>query len=135
MRDLEHELDDLGNEEHPPAWRGEVGDVVVGRFFRYERAVTRHGLRFIAVAKDEETQEFVSIWLNWKVLQERFKELRPQPGERFGVRRLPDHAKGYRRFSMLVDREDSNEPDFFRTEDVQDAPDASADLTDDDVPF
>ena len=135
MRDIEKDLQDLGDGEYPPAWRGEVGDVFVGYFARYERAMTRHGVRFIGVAKDEKSTELVSIWLNWKVLRERFKELRPQSGERFGIRRLPDSEKGYRRFALLVDREDSNEPDFFKTEDVQDAPDASVEPTESDVPF
>ena len=136
MRDLKHELDTLGEDERPPSWPGEVGDVFVGTFIRYERAETRYGIHFIAVAQEEKTQEPVSVWLSWKVLQEKFRELRPQAGERIGIRRLPDAEKGYRRFAMLVDRGGSNEPDFFNQEEgVQDAPDLPTDITEEDPSF
>ena len=136
MRDLKQELNSLGHDEHPPSWPADVGDVFVGTFLRYERAVTRHGVRFIAIAKDEKTQKSVAIWLSWKVLQGRFKELRPQTGERIGIRRLDDAAKGYRRFVMIVDRAGSDEPDFFNQEEgVQDAPTPSTEITEEDPPF
>jgi hypothetical protein len=60
MRDLREELENLGDNEHPPAWRPEVGDILIFRFLRYERAVTRKGVRFVAVGEDEETGALVT---------------------------------------------------------------------------
>ena len=135
MRDLREELEGGGENEHLPAWMADVGDVFVGAFVRYERAATRHGVRFIAVATEEKSGDLMAIWLHWKVLQERFKEQRPRPGERFGIKRLPDSEKGYRRFKLLVDREDSAEPDFFTTDNSHSAEATPAAPSDSDVPF
>ena len=135
MRNLEDELERGGDQEHPAPWMADVGDWFVGVFVGYERGFTRHGARFIAVAEDEKTGELVSLWLNWKVLQERFKEHRPRPGERFGVKRLPDSEKGYRRFKLLVDRQDGDEPDFFSTDESRHIGPTPSTPSADDVPF
>ena len=131
-RDLEHELDQAGERERPQLWDAQVGATCVGTLLGYDRVATRHGVRFVARVKEEQSGDTVGIPLFWKVLQERFKELRPQPGERFGVRRLSDSEKGYRRFTMIVDRDESTEPDFFSTSDEVHEPTASSKA---DIPF
>ena len=137
MRNLRDELNSMGDNQYHPAWRPEIGDIFVGHFVRYERAITKKGPRFIAVAKEQDTGQLVSIWLTSVVLRERFKDRRPMPGERFGIRRLPDSGRGYQRYVVVVDRNETEEPDFFKTDKAADrnSDQPRGALNDDDIPF
>ena len=59
------------------------------------------------------TGELRSVWLMHTVLRNEFQEQRPKPGERLGIKRLPDSERGYRRFALRIDRGPQEEiPDF-----------------------
>ena len=48
------------------------------------------------IVEDEENGGPRCVWLFHKVLREKFTEQSPKVGERIGIKRLPDAAKGYR---------------------------------------
>jgi hypothetical protein len=59
------------------------------------------------------------------VLRGEFEKLVPKPGERVGIKRLPDSTRGaqnYKRFAVLVDREGADAVPVFRGQ-VADMPD------------
>ena len=99
--------------ELPKSWRPTPGSMLVGTVRRYDHAETAYGPRWICVLEDE-SGESVAVWLSHTVLLGEFKEKRPKPGERIGIRRLDDAAKGYARYVVLVEgREPEAEvPDF-----------------------
>jgi hypothetical protein len=108
QRDLLAELQEETG-EHPPAWRPAVGDVLVGTLLRYDRAPNLYQpgeSAVVAVVKPDEGQP-VAIWLG-TVLADLFRRHRPQPGDRLGLKRLPDShprpgKKPYARFVLRVD--------------------------------
>ena len=109
MRDLSSELDT--ETVHPESWKPRPGDKLVGRLVRYDKARSRYGPCFLAVldVSEESPQpitdpHLVAVWLSHAVLLEKFKDLRPAPGERLGIKRLPNAAKGYARYVVKVDR-------------------------------
>lgn len=110
MRDLSAELDaDTG--ELPESWTPKPGDKLVGRLVRYDKATSRYGPCILAVLDvageghgSRRQPHLVAVWLSHKVLLERFKELRPAPGERLGIKRLEDSERGYARYLVKVDR-------------------------------
>jgi hypothetical protein len=111
-RDLRGELEDFTG-EYPRSWIAKVGDVVVGRVERYSEGSTPYGRCPIVVVADEITGELMSIWLMHTVLRNEFSEQKPKPGERVGIKRLPDSERGYKKFALRVDRGPTADvPDF-----------------------
>ena len=107
-RDLLAELqEDTG--EHPPAWKPEVGDVLVGTLLRYDHAPDQYHpgeTALVAIVKPDDGAP-VAIWLG-TVLLSLFRMHRPQPGDRLGLKRIADSAprpgkKPYARFVIRVD--------------------------------
>lgn len=104
--------------EFPDAWMPKPGEMLVGTLVRYERAATSYGPCSIAVVMDEQSGQLWAVWLLHHVLRGEFAALRPVPGERIGLKRLPDaenaHGQRYRRWLLRVDRrgEDQAVPDF-----------------------
>ncbi len=100
--------------ELPRSWRPRPGSVLVGTVRRYDRAESAYGPRWICVLQEDESDESVGVWLSHTVLLGEFKQKRPKPGERIGIRRLDDSPKGYARYVLLVEgREPESEvPDF-----------------------
>ena len=92
-----------------PAWRPDVGDVLVGVLVRYDRApdLYRPGeTALVAVVKPDDGPT-VAVWLG-VVLLSLFKSLRPRPGDRIGLKRQANSAprpgkKPYARFTLRVD--------------------------------
>ena len=105
-RDLAAELDSETG-AHPESWKPAPGDKLVGRVVRYDKAPGRYGpcvLAVLDVAGEGHGPHLVAVWLAHKVLLELFKELRPAPGERVGIKRVDDSGKGYARYLVKVDR-------------------------------
>ena len=51
--------------------------------------------------------------IDFPVLIDQFKKLRPKPGERVGIKRVADSEKGYARYVVKVDRpEEIQVPDW-----------------------
>lgn len=119
-RDLRGELEDFDG-EYPESWIPRVGDILVGTVRRYDSGTTDYGTYPIAVIEDEKGAER-GVWLLHTVLREEFKEKRPKPGERVGVKRLPDSEKGYKRYALRVDRDEPEVPDFDGFADPGDVP-------------
>ena len=134
-RNLKHDLEERGDVELPPMTDLGEREIAAGTHSRYEQIETQHGRRAIAIYRDEDTGELRSLPLYWTVLQNLYKRWRPQQGERFAVRRLPDHAKGYRVFTMIVERETSEEPDFFAAGENGATETPRPMRSDDEVPF
>ncbi len=134
-RNLKHDLEERGDVELPPMTDLGEREIAAGTHSRYEQIETQHGRRAIAIYRDEDTGELRSLPLYWTVLQSLYKRWRPQAGERFAVRRLPDHAKGYRVFTMVVDRETSQEPEFFSDDQSDPTKPSPRSGSDDKVPF
>lgn len=99
------DAEDLG---HPESWRPRPGDRIIGKLIRYDRGESNYGPRWIAVLHVDPSNEYphgylCGVWLSHAVLVAKFKELRPKPGERVGVRRLEDSAKGYAMYRVVVE--------------------------------
>lgn len=109
-RDLREEL----RKPRAAAWKPEVGDELVGVLDSYGEGHAQHGPMIVANVCDETTGELFAVWLG-AVLLDEFKQQRPRPGERVGLRREPDggdERNSYRRFRVVVDRERAVIPDF-----------------------
>lgn len=118
---LRDELEDFDG-EYPESWIPDVGDILVGEVLRYDSGSTDYGRHPICVLEDEATGEERGVWLLHTVLLEEFKQRRPKPGERVGIKRLPDAEKGYKRYAVRVDREEPEVPDFDAFSDPGDVP-------------
>lgn len=108
--DLRQRLEDEP-EIQPRAWRGGPGEVICGTVISYGTgtAQTQKGPKVhptVIIETDE--AELVKVWLLHQVLLDEFREQRPKPGERVGIKRLEDSSKGYARYTVIVDREDSD---------------------------
>ena len=104
-KDLRKELEEL-EEEYPPAWHPEPGEILVGTIRRYDEGRTPYGQVRTVIIQDEETGERVSLWISGAVIRNEFDRLRPEPGERVGIRYLgKDQQKGYHKYKMRVDRD------------------------------
>lgn len=103
-RDLRSELEKVDRED-PENWYPDVGDILVGEVLRYTSGHTASDQYPICVVRDEENGGQLNVWVMHSVLRNKFKEKRPKPGERIGIKRLPDAPKGYKRFALLVDRD------------------------------
>lgn len=140
-RDLRAKLEkDSG--ELPKSWIPKVGDLLCGELVRYDSGHTPYGRAVIAVVRDEDTEELRGVWLIHHVLREKFKEDRPRPGEWVAIKRLPDSERGYRRYSLLLDRGPTAEvPDFDVDGPAADAPEPTAaaeaapESDDEEIPF
>lgn len=107
-RDLRAELEEEDG-DYPDAWRPEIGEILVGELVRYSRGHTTYGEAVIAIVSHEGTGELAAVWLLHHVLLDEFRKLRPSPGERIGIKRLPDAERAqnpYQRFIVRVDRPD-----------------------------
>jgi len=113
MRDLRRELE-AEPDEYPASWVPKPGDLITGEVVRYTEGTTSFGRSPIAVLRDDESGELRSVWLLHAVLRNEFAEQKPKPGERIGIKRLSDHAKGYKRYRLRVDRGQAEPevPDF-----------------------
>lgn len=109
-RDLRGELEDFDG--YPESWRPDVGEIIVGEVLRYDSGHTEYGEYPIAVLRDKSTGEERGVWLMHTVLRDEFEEKRPKPGERVGIKRLPDADKGYKRYAVRVDRDEPEMPEF-----------------------
>jgi hypothetical protein len=111
-RDLRTELDQ-DDGAIPSSWIPKVGDTLVGELVRYDRGTTPFGSKVIAVIADEESGELRGFWLLHEVARQEFQDQKPRPGERVGIKRLPDTEKGFHRFRVVVDRDAAaSVPDF-----------------------
>jgi hypothetical protein len=110
-RDLERELREWDG-TWPECWKPKPGDILVGTVERYSTGQTMYGpCRTVILRRDD--GERVSLWLSSKVLLSQFEQHQPRVGERVGVRYHGKHPeRGYKRFSLLVDRDQPAEPDF-----------------------
>ena len=92
---------------YPESWIPEPGNFIVGTLDHYDTATSRFGTRTIAVIRDEDSGELRGIWLMAKVLEEKFAELEPKPGERLYVKRHKDKVNSagtrYQAFSVRVE--------------------------------
>jgi len=104
------------------AWRAKVENVIIGKILRYDKGWTDYGECPICLMEDEEAGEPRAVWIFHTVLLDEFKKKRPMVGERIGIKRLPDAAKGYRRYELRVDRKEPEVPDFSRFERPNDVP-------------
>ena len=151
MKNLAAELD--RDQEFPPSWRPLEGDQIVGVIERYSHgtsSLTGDPVQIVWIEDDQGNRH--SVWLNCAVLVSKFADLKPQPGERVGIRYMGKHeAKNYKIFRVVVDR--AAAPPAAPTFDAPPvpaemaadvAPDSTLDdeaepddleLTDDDVPF
>ncbi len=113
MGDFREELEAFDG-TFPEGWRPKVEDVIVGKVLRYDTGWTKHGECPICLMEDEEAGEPRAVWIFHTVLLDEFRKKRPKVGERIGIKRLPDAAKGYWRYELRVDREEPDLPDFSR---------------------
>lgn len=120
-RDLRGELEGFDG-EYPDSWKPSVGEIIVGEVQRYSSGSTDYGTYPICILLDEETGEERGVWLLHTVLRDEFEEKRPKPGERVGIKRLPDAEKGYKRYAVRVDREEPEVPEFDAYDDPGDVP-------------
>lgn len=110
MRNLRHELEEF-NGQYSPSWKLEEGAIVVGKITSYSQALTSYGECWVCTI-EEESSGPLSIWLTSTVLIDHFKKLKPQVGERIGIKCLGKHPeKGYWRFIVRVDRPEE-QPNF-----------------------
>lgn len=101
---------------YPPWWNPEEhGNTLIGQLIRYEKGTTQYGPCHIAVIMDEDTGTVYSVWLQSFVLENRFREENPKPGERVGIKYLgrqspKDGGAEYHNYHVQVDRRDQATP-------------------------
>ena len=122
-RDLRKELEMIGDEPSN-TWHPEVGDVIVGRLVTYDQGSTKFGECRIAVLQEEPADGLCEVWLGHAVLKNEFERQQPRVGERVGIKRLADSDKGYKRYKLLIDREE-----------LQKSESDSTDATGEEIPF
>lgn len=117
MRDLDKELDEW-RDIQPESWKPQPGDKIVGEVLRYDQAGSQYGpcwLVVLKIAANGDHGDLAAVWLSHKVLLERFRALRPKPGERVAIKRLTDgegsHGN-YARYAVIVDRPGDGAPDW-----------------------
>lgn len=110
MRNLEAELNEWDG-EWPAGWRPRDGETLIGTIRRYSTGQSAYGpVRTAIVERGDGSR--VSVWLSSTVLLALFQQEKPKVGERVGIKCLGKHPeKGYRRWSLIVDRPNT-EPDF-----------------------
>ena len=113
MGDFREELEAFDG-TFPEGWKPKVGDVLVGKILRYDKGWTDYGECPICLVEDEEAEGPRAVWIFHTVLVSEFEKKRPKVGERIGIKRLPDAAKGYRRYALRIDREEPDVLDFSR---------------------
>jgi hypothetical protein len=95
-----------GNSGDPEAWRGDVGDVPVGRIHAYTQRDVLGMQRYVAIVRLEPTGVLRRVPLVGQLLQH-FKAERPEVGELVAIKRLD--ATGFR---PVVDRDEGLAPDW-----------------------
>ena len=120
-RDLRDELEKFDG-TYPESWRPEVGEILVGTIVRYETGSTNYGSYPICVVRDEQSGAERSVWLLHAVLRDEFEKQKPLPGERCGIKRLPDSDKNYKRYVVRIDRDQPDLPDFSQFAPAGDVP-------------
>ena len=104
-RNLQDELDkttEPPGSENSETWQPEPGDTLVGVLESYTTAKTQYGKRVIAHVKPD-NGETLAVWLSTKVLRGAFDDQKPVPGDRLGIKRFEDHAKGYKLYTLIVE--------------------------------
>ena len=108
MRDLLAELQ-AETGERPTTWKPEPGDILVGVLLRYDRVpdLYRKGETAVLAVVRSDAGPVVSVWLG-RALLALFKTQKPEPGDRVGVKRLPDvqapaGKHPYQRWALRVD--------------------------------
>ncbi len=108
--DLEHRLSEDYPESRIP--QGE-GDTIIGTVVRYTSGTTQYGEADVVVLRTQDGDR--SVWLLSTVLRSQFGKLRPQVGERMGIRYGPERTSAagnvYRDFRVEVERGERL-PDF-----------------------
>ncbi len=106
---------------YPKSWIPEPGDFIVGTLDHYDTGTSHFGARTIAVIRDEDSDELRSVWLMASVLEAKFAELEPEPGERLYVKRHADRVNAvgttYQSYSVRVERR-TTKPRFDRATEV-----------------
>jgi hypothetical protein len=103
---------------YPDAWRPDPGDALIAVVQGYDSAQTKWGRQHVANVKREDDGELLAVWLSHKVLREEFKDKRPTPGERIGIKYHGEHEQGgYAMYTLRVDRSGEDAvPDFERSD-------------------
>ncbi len=70
----------------PDYWDPKPGDALIGTLERYDVGTTKLGERQIAIVRDEESGELISVWLSRSVLKNEFERQAPQPGDLIGLK-------------------------------------------------
>jgi hypothetical protein len=122
------EPDHQHDDEYPPSWRPEPGDVLIGTVVRVTEGETRYGTCSIAWIERADGSR-ASAWLTTKVLRDEWSDADPKPGEHVairyeGTRTTADGGTTYKVHRVAVDRPG----------DLPAAP-TPAPAPDDDVPF
>jgi hypothetical protein len=96
-----------GGGPHPPSWKAEVGDALVGEIRRIQRGV--RGQRDYEPCDvyhiRDEVEAMHAVWASPTVLRSKLKELEPEVGDGIAIKRLPDHHRGYKLFDVVIDRD------------------------------
>ena len=138
-RNLSEELDTLP-EPATRTWKPQPLDKLVGRIVLRELQPSRYtGSAAVehVIVEDETTGECLHVYANHFMLAKAIELFNPQPGDRIGIKRLPDipGQRGYR-YHVLVDRADPERPpdNGHGTAGVPPDPEPVA-VPDDDIPF
>jgi hypothetical protein len=102
-RNLEAELREEDG-TWPACWRPQEGETLVATVRKYSTGMGTYGeCRTVILERPDGSR--VSLWLSSVVLLSLFEREKPRIGERIGLKFLGKHpVKGYKRFSLLVDR-------------------------------
>jgi hypothetical protein len=100
----------LDEDDGPPTWRPQPGEVLTGVIDRYTVSETPRGFIRTVIVTEEWTGEQVRVPLASTSLLALFAQQQPHPGERIDVRyrwHAPGH--GYQRWRLLMDRPETLE--------------------------
>jgi hypothetical protein len=95
----------LDEDDGPPTWRPQSGEVLTGVIDRYTVSETPQGFVRTVIVTEERTGEQVRVPLASTSLLALFAQHQPRPGERIDVRyRWPAPGHDYQRWRLLMDR-------------------------------
>lgn len=122
-----------------PAWKPEVGGVLVGTIMEYRTGTSKHpklpDTYPIAIVKDEKSGDEFAVHIVLTAIRSKFESAQPQVGERIGItyRGKRESASGaeYHDYDLIVDRKEAALNPFQTFADVAATTAAPVDSTED----
>lgn len=113
---LKQEYERGGGSPVPKSWKPQAegpGSIVAGKLIKVHRGVpTEYGAFDVAHVEDEKRGR-VTVWLSHAVLQQKWEEADPQPGDQVGILyegERDGNSRSYHMYRVKVERAEKEQP-------------------------